>query len=157
MWKVPGQVTKRPSAVRKGQLSSLQIASHVVLDHIQNRKVPLGNKSDSGAGPSHPRGPADAVDVLLQVSRHVVVYDVGHVWDVQASCGNVGGNQDTKAPGVEAGHYPISVDLGHVPVDGLGVVATVLQVSHQPVDSHLGPSKYQGLADDPGLPQQSSG
>ena len=63
--RMPGQVTKRPLAVREDQVSSLQISSHVILDRIQSRKVPFGNKGDSGAGPSHSSGPADSVDVLL--------------------------------------------------------------------------------------------
>lgn len=41
--------------------------------------------------------PAHAVDIFLDVSREVVVYNVRDVMDVQAARCQVGGHQDTNA------------------------------------------------------------
>ena len=63
---------------------------------------------------SRSAGPANSVHVVLQAIRKIVVDDGGNVLDVDASGGDIGGNQDSKLTGFEAGKC--SLALGQRPI-----------------------------------------
>ncbi len=66
-------------------------------------------------------GTADAVDVVLDVEREVVVDDELDVRDVQTAGGDVRGDEDLAAAGLELVEGPVAILLRAVTVDGEGV------------------------------------
>ena len=60
--------------------------------------------------PDSPCAP-DAVDVLLDVVREVVVDDVFHLWDVEATGSDRRGDQDPASPGAEVTQGFLSLPL----------------------------------------------
>src|SRR6185436_1676841 len=64
----------------------------------------------------HPRaaGPADAVDVIVRLPRHVEIDHVADAFDVEAPGGDVGGNQDVDLTRLEAVELGDAARLVHV-------------------------------------------
>ena len=65
-------------------------------------------------------GTADAVHVVVNVRRQVVVHDVGHVGDVETTSGHGGGDQNRVAAGAEHLKGTLALALGAVAVDRRG-------------------------------------
>ena len=76
----------------------------------------------AGAG-----GAARAMEVVLGVLRRVVVHHDADVVDVEATGGDVGGDQDGQPSGRELGERPLPMALVEVAVDGRGGDALLLQ------------------------------
>src|SRR6185503_4016815 len=76
------------------------------------------------------RGAADAVDVALGDVRQVVVDDVADAVDVDAACGNVGGDQGAQRAGAEGTEHALTLVLRLVAVDRFGGEARLLQRAH---------------------------
>ena len=99
-------------------------------------------------------GPADPVDIGVDVVRHIVVDDIRYVVDVQSPGGDVGGDQQVGLAFLEVVHDPLPLLLGHVSVEGLHLVVVLLQPLFQDVDHLDGLTEYQGLGfvyvEDPG-------
>ena len=72
-------------------------------------------------------GAADAVDVVLGIDGDVVVEDVGDAFDVEASCGDVGGDEDVVLTFTESLEGALALDLGAVSVDLSDLVAALLE------------------------------
>src|SRR5688572_12492214 len=63
------------------------------LDRGQVGRVPFADEGERLAELARSRRAADPVDVLLRVLRDVVVDDVGDIGDIEATRGDVGGDQ----------------------------------------------------------------
>ena len=89
--------------------------------------------------------PADAVDVVLVLLRHVVVEHGVHVVHVDAAAGHVGGHEHPELAVPELLHDGLALALGDVAVDALGVHTPHLQELGEPLGVALGVAE----ADDP--------
>ncbi len=54
------------------------------------------------------------MDVVLSIGGEVIVYDEGHLLDVNASRQQISGNQDSTGSGTELSHDDIPLVLIHV-------------------------------------------
>lgn len=88
-----------------------------------------------GAGP---RGSADPVDVGLGFVRDIVIDDERDSFDVDAACGDVGGDQDPDVAGAELFEGAFAGGLGFVAVDGGGADAVHVEVFDQFVGAVFG-------------------
>ena len=68
-----------------------------------------------------PPRPADAVDVVLILLRHVEVEDGVHIVHVDAPAGHVRGHEHMELALPELGHDLLPLLLGDISVDALGV------------------------------------
>ena len=75
-----------------------------------------GADGDDDALRSGPCGPAGAVQVRLVFGGRVDVHDEGHVVDMDAAGGDVGGDEDADRPVAEGGEVALTRVLAQVPV-----------------------------------------
>ena len=107
----------------------LDVAKQAVLARLDER--------DGHALASRSAGATDPVDILIGIRRDVVVDDVTHVIDVQATGCDIGRDEDVERPIPEPSHDPIARFLGKAPVEGAGIVAASAQCLGQVV--HFAP------------------
>ena len=96
-------------------------------------------------------GTANPMDVIFRGVRQFVIDDVGQVVDIQATGGNVGGNQGVGFAGLEGVQCLDAVELALVAMDGVGPDAGPLQFAGQARTALLGPHEDDALADFAGL------
>ena len=108
--------------------SSLR-ASWLLLRHHKGRGHALGSCA---------AGTADAVDEVVAGIGQVVVDDVRDVGDVDAASGDVGGDQDAVLAVGEALESGGALGLAAVAMDGVGVVAELLELLRDTVGAMLG-------------------
>src|SRR4029078_2517840 len=89
---------------------------------------------------------ADAMDVVLRCSRHVEVHDVTQGLDVDASRGDIGGDEHPILPALETAERLHPLRLRAVAVDARGRDAVMQQVLWQPARTMLGPGEDKGFA-----------
>uniref|UniRef100_A0A6B0UQZ3 Putative secreted protein n=1 Tax=Ixodes ricinus TaxID=34613 RepID=A0A6B0UQZ3_IXORI len=71
-----------------------KLLANQVLNPLVQLHVILGHKGYSFPRPPRTRSSAHTVNVVLGVRRDVEVDHAVHVWNIQTSAGNIGGNQD---------------------------------------------------------------
>ena len=82
---------------------------------------------DGGAGASGAAAAADAVHVVFDLARQVVVDDVADGWHVYAARGNVGCDQDVAFAFAQVFDDAVAFDLRQVAVQVAGAEAVVTQ------------------------------
>ena len=87
----------------------------------------IGNKGISHAVALGPACPADAVDVVFVLVGHVVVEHRVHIVHVDASGRHIGGDKDPQLAPAEPGHHFLTLFLGNIAVNALGVHTPHLQ------------------------------
>ena len=110
---------RQPLDLELGPRRGLDVAKQAVLAWLDER--------DRHAVAARSAGPSDAVDILIGVRRDVVVDDVTHVIDVQATGGHIGCDKDIERPIPEPSHDSIARFLGQAPVESPGIVAATAQ------------------------------
>ena len=102
------------------------------------------DQADHGATRAGPAGAAGAVDVVLLVRGRVEVDDAGHVGDVDAAGGDVGGHEGLDlAPG-EGLEGTLALRLAAVTVDGGRGHAGVGELLGEAVGPALGAGEHDG-------------
>lgn len=91
------------------------------------------------------------MDVVLTVSRQVVVDNQGDLLNVDTTGKEIGGNEDTRRAGAELLHDDITLGLLHVSVHGGDGEITGLELVGKPVDLPAGVAEDDGLGDSNGL------
>ena len=115
------------------------------LDEHESFVFAGGDEGDGGALVSGAAGSADAVDVGVGVLGERVVDDVGEVGDVDASCGDVGGDEDVDFLFFEVVEGSFSLGLREIAMDGFGVVASVGEVACNGVDVAAGSTEDEAI------------
>src|SRR5205823_14443480 len=70
------------------------------------------------AKPSGPAGPADAMDIILGMDRHIEAEDVAQTLNIQAAGRDIAGDQQPDLAPSEALESLCSLGLGHIAVQG---------------------------------------
>ncbi len=103
------------------------------------------------AGHARATGAADAVNVGLGLVGEFVVDDVGDIIDIDAACGDIGGDEDGRAPGLEVGESALAHVLPLIAVDGLGGDSIAEESLDDLVGPVLGAGEDEGAAHGGGL------
>ena len=121
--------------------------AHELLHLFQQRLLHVVVEGEGHAIVTRAAGPADAVDIGLGHFGQVVVEHAGHILDVQATGGNVGGHQHPDLSGFEVGQGGLPGSLRLVAVDGGGGDPRSVQVTAHLVRAVLGAGEDQGGGD----------
>lgn len=97
------------------------------------------------------------MDVVLAVSRQVVVDDERDLLDVDTTGQKVGGDQDTRRSRAELLHDNVTLALLHVTVHGGDSEVTGSELVGEPVDLPAGVAEDDGLGDGDGLVEVREG
>ena len=111
---------------------------------------------DRGAALAGAAGPADAVDVVVRVVRHVEIEDVAHVGNVEATRGDVGGDQQRHAAVAERVERGRARGLIEVAVQRRGVEAVPDQRAVQLRDLALAVAEDDGVLEVLGRADQAA-
>lgn len=84
--------------------------------------------------------------VVLDVTRHIVVNNNLHAFDVKTPCSHVGGNEDLDVSAAETLQRTITVGLRSIPVDGRRPNPIHVKKAINLVRSALHLYKYQNLS-----------
>ena len=119
-----------------------------VLEQAVLAGVGQGDRDPFAAGPADA---ADPVDVGLGLRGRVVVDDVREMLDIQATGGDVGGDQQVGDTVAEGLHHAVALLLRHPAVQGLGAVAARAERLGELVDLVAAPAEDDRRArDSPG-------
>ena len=98
-----------------------------LLDGGDELVVMAGDDREGGAFATGSAGAADAMDVVLGMGRNIEIEDVADRGDVQAAGGDIGRDKDRILAGAEGFERRHARVLVHVPVQGDGRKAMLLQ------------------------------
>ena len=129
-------------------------------DHAQRDLLAdqLSNRSDGSAvfgcrqherpaAPAGTSGPADAVDIVLGVDRHVEAEDVAHALDIQAAGRDVAGDQQADLAFAEALQGLCPLRLRHVAMQRRGIEAVPSERARQDIDVSFAVAEDQCVLD----------
>ncbi|GER47008.1 protein disulfide-isomerase A6 [Striga asiatica] len=85
---------------------------HQVDEWFSKRNILLGEKSSRQARFSGPPSPSDPVDVIFYGAWKVEVYDVGHVRNVEPTCGYIGSHKNRSSTASERFQSVFSGTIG---------------------------------------------
>jgi hypothetical protein len=139
---VTGRRFARRSAGRNGDAPA-----HEPLDVLQDASLVVVAERQRDAGRAGASGPSDSVHVAFGGVGHVVVDDVRHAVDVDASCGNIRRDEDTGRSTLEIGKCPEASALGLVAVDGVGTDAGAVEKACHSTRSALRSCEYERSVD----------
>ena len=74
---------------------------------------------------------------------HVVVDDVGELFDIEATGGHVGGDEQVGGPAPKAPHHPVPLLLAHPTMQGLGAVAAAVERLGEAVHGLTGSAEHE--------------
>jgi hypothetical protein len=113
------------------------------LDRVYQGLLHRSHKRVRAAGRLSPSGPADAVDIVFGLDRHIVVDDVRNAFDIEPACGDIGGNQDT-CPSMPKGlQRAEALALRPVTVNDGSRNASLFQLPGEAVGAAFGAGKYE--------------
>jgi len=122
--------------------------SRVILFNIaQNSNIVVSDKVDGNTLSSISTGSTDSVDVQLTIVRQIVVDDQRHLWDVETTGPNVGGNENSSLSRSELAHDFVSFFLWHVSVHRRDREVRLAHLLGEPVDLSLRRAEDDGLGD----------
>ena len=113
------------------------------------------HEGDCGAVGTGARGAANTVDVGFGNVCEIEVDDVTDAIDVDAACGDVGGNKSSDFAGAECSKDALTMVLRLVAVDGLGGNAGFHQSFHNLVGTVFGAREHQRAVNVLGLEKLS--
>ena len=135
----------------------------IVGDSLESLNLPhhldvvLGDKVDGDTLTTETTATTDAVDVVLLGGGQVVVDDQRHLLDVDTTCEQVGGDEDTGRAGSELLHDDLALALVHLAVHGRDGELALVQLLGEPVDLAAGRAEDDSLGDGDGLVQVAQG
>tara|TARA_B100000749_G_scaffold278896_1_gene270514 strand:- start:57 stop:602 length:546 start_codon:yes stop_codon:yes gene_type:complete len=109
-----------------------------VFDLADQRGVFMQSESQRFASIFRPSGAPDAVNVGVNRVRHIEVYDVGDLGNVDASRGHIGGDQHVVLALAESVDGLLAFVLGHIALQHRHAILVILQVTGQPAGAVLG-------------------
>ncbi|CAB3692178.1 hypothetical protein LMG26685_04845 [Achromobacter mucicolens] len=115
------------------------------LDVLEQLDLAVVDQRDRGAGGARAARAADAVDVVFRHVGQFEVHDLGQLVDVQATGGDVGGDQHGHGAVLEAGQRARACRLALVAVNGRGGQAVLDELFGQAVGAVLGAREDQHL------------
>jgi len=115
------------SAATAGQLHPWHRLGDQPLDRVEVLLVRGRADHQRGALLARAARPADAVDVILGMARHIVVEDVADIGDVEPARGHVRGHEEPERAVAEAVERAGADRLVEVAMDRRGVVAVFRQ------------------------------
>jgi hypothetical protein len=127
----------RTKIVHGGNCFDGDLALGELLDVAKESMLTCLGEGDGHAFTAGATGAANAMDISIGRRRHVVVDDMRHMLDVQASSGHVGRDEEVRRAVAEAPHDAIALLLRQPAVQRLGAIATSAEGLRQLV--HLGP------------------
>ena len=125
------------------QRDDLERGADRTLDVAQEAMFPRLDEGDRDALAPGPARPADAVDVDVGRRRDVVVHDVADLLDVEATGGDVGGDEDVEGAVAEAGHDPVALFLREAAVERRRVAAAAAERHGEVVHLAAGAREHQ--------------
>lgn len=132
-----------------GAVELLNLAHHA---HIIG-----GDKVDGNTLAAETTTTADTVDVVLAVSRQVVVDDQGNLLNVDTTGQEVSGDQDTRGARAELLHDKVTLGLVHVTVHSRDGEVTSSELVGEPVDLSAGVAEDDSLGNGDRLVQVGQG
>ena len=139
-----GEVETSLTKVRhRGDLLDRDLVFGGPLDCLEHPVLARFCQRDGDAlstGTAHPPNP---VDVGVHRGGHVVVDDMGELFYVEATCGDVGGDEEVGGPAPQAPHHPVPLLLAHSAVQGLRAVAAAVECLGQTVDCLSGSAEHE--------------
>ena len=125
-----------------------------LLDIAQIGALVVGAEADCDPVGTRPRGPADAVDILLGDVGKVVVDHVADARDVDPASGDVGRDEDRHFARAECGKRLFALRLALVAVDRTGRNPGRVKLADDLVGAVLGPAEDECTFDLGGLEEQ---
>src|SRR5690606_27730681 len=118
----------RPLGLVAGNDARFQPLTGELLDLAHLMTIRVRGERNGNPGLAGTTGTADAVHVILGKFRQVVVDDVGDAVDVDAARSHVGRHQYLDVAVTQLGQRTVACALGHVAVQGRGLVAGGIQI-----------------------------
>ena len=113
-------------------------------DQVPPRHIVPVNESHCGPGSASTRGAPDAVQIHLVVLGGLVVDNVGHIGDVNASCGNVRGNHDVNLAVLQCPQCLFAGPLAQIAMQGAHGKSAIFKVFGEPGSGALGLNEDNG-------------
>ena len=129
------------------ELDAVHLAADVTFDGGDEGGIACGHEGEGIALGLGATGATDAVDVIFGVFGDIVIDDVGDVGDVEATGGDVGGNECFVVAVLEAFECLLTFLLAAVGVDDRGLVPGAFEEVHDFIGAALGTAE-----DDDGFP-----
>jgi len=128
-----------------GHLFDLGIVK--LLELSQSSGVVVGHKIDGDSLSPETSASSDSMDVVLQVSRQVVVDDEGDLLDINSTSQEIGGDENSAGASSEFGQDDVTVLLSDVSVSGGDGEFLRSHSVGQLIDLSSGVAKNDGLGD----------
>ena len=100
------------------------------------------HERDSRTGLTGTSGAPDAVKIRRRVLRNIIIDDVSHIRDIDATSCDVGSDQDLDLTGTEISEPFLTGDLGKIPVDRTGTETTFTHLVRQALSHTLGTTEH---------------
>ncbi len=135
----PLRIRDQPLHVREAvQVPAGQRLAEHQLDLAQLTRLLGRQEADGSTRGAGPRGAADAMNVVLCLTRQIVVDDVGDTVHVYAPSDDVGGHEHPVGAVLEAVEGVLPLRLAAVRMDSGALDAAALQMAADPVGAVLG-------------------
>ena len=118
-----------------------------LLDIAQERCLLGIAERDGDAVRPGPRRAADAVHIGFRHVRKIVVHHMADAVDVDAACGDIGGDQRAHPALAKGSKHPFALVLRFVAVDRFGCDPGLDQAAHDLVGAVLGAREYESAVD----------
>ena len=118
-----------------------------LFDFSHHANIIGGDEVDGNTLSAETTTSSNTVDVVLTVSREIVVDDQGDLLDIDSTSKQIGGDQNTGRSGSELLHDNITLSLFHVAVHGRDGEITGGKLVGKPVDLSSGVAEDNCLGD----------
>jgi hypothetical protein len=127
-----------PDLSEGGDAGAVDAGIGEAFDVADEEGFAAGDERDGAATAAGAPGPADAMDVILDVVGKIVIEDHLDVVDVDAAGGDVGGDQELEVGFSEFVHDAVALGLAHIAVQAVGGIALGFEVIGEVVDHAFG-------------------
>ena len=118
-------------------------AADETLERTQRPLIFRRNKADRITDGVRAAGASDAMDIIFRVHREIVIHHMRDPIHIDATRGDVGGNQDTDRAGFEILQCAQPLILGTIRMDGACFDSAALQTASDLVGAMLGPGENE--------------
>ena len=108
-------------------------------------EIVRGEECDGSAKRVCPSRPTNAMHIVLDAIRKVVIDDILDVLDIQSTSGNIRGDHHWAATTLELGEHPVAFLLGLVTMDGKGGEVIGLEAEGDLIRGPLRAREYEDL------------
>lgn len=125
----------------------LDLSAIELLNFTHHAHIILSDEVDCNTLSSESATTTDAVDVVLAVSRKIIVDDQGHLLHIDATGEEIGGDQNTRRARSKLLHDDIALSLIHFSVHSRDSEISRLQLVCEPVDLSASIAEDDSLCD----------